>query len=926
MKLFVRLLTFLLILGAAESNFAQSHLISATEVDERAAAFMAQNRLERIQFSQRNAHLFENKRSAGISLRSSNLSTLWIPVQIHVAANGPYYQAIDFLALSTLLSEVNAGLQAANIQLYSCGSANVIDDSNVYSLFTSNESILDNHDVAGKLNIYFVDDLKLGINGPYYCGSSSYPGQGERIIYSTGCFGYSSSSVMLHLLGQYFSLYPTHGPNGATPEYVDGSNCTTAGDEICDTPADPRLNQAGYMSGCTYAAPITVVDPQGDNYQPNTTNFMSYASGSCRDHFSPQQMARMYYSAQNDRSFVACSGAPGCSQPVDQFPYSIGFENGMEDWNNSPFYAYVIGGDFQIHSGATPTSGTGPAAAIEGNQYVYADADMVPSPTAFYPVAILESPCFDFRGLNAPEMTFKYHMSGTGCGSLFLQVSTDGGYNWVTQSVNLFNISGDQGNAWNTQTVDLSSLTSEATAILRFGVQFTTSNLGDIAIDDIVIAESASCATALDAIVALTDESCYGLADGTATLSFNQMGTLPYTITWSTGDLNVGQITGLLPGTYSVTVEDANSCTDVETFTIAGPATPVSIALTATPQSGNTAAAGDLQVVATGGIPPYAYTWSNGNTTANVTGVASGNYSVTVVDATGCSASSNIFLSTTYPCNGTKSNWPYFLGLEGGVGLFRQNSDDDLNWKKRAGTTPTNGTGPTVAAEGNYYRFVESSGWRNPSKTAVLTTKKCLNLSNVVNPVFEFQYHMFGGADMGSLEVQISTDGGTTWLPSIWRQDGDQGNTWHQASIELSAYASQSIRLRIVGTTGNGNKSDMAIDDLYIGTGSGSNLRAVPDYGTEEVIVSSNPFKIMQSVFPNPAIDRINLKLDLPDNEQFELRLVNLTGNTLRSVQLSTPGKQDLEMQVADLPNGMYYLLVKGNKGRLETLPVAIAR
>ena len=925
MKLYVRLLLiagFELLLGVTQ---AQEYFLSATKVDARASRFLKDTRPQRVQYSREQSPFFESPATA--ALQSNSLSTLWIPVQIHIAQNGPYSHAIDFLALSYLLSDVNAGLRDANIQLYSCGPANLIDDSNVYGLFLSNQSILDNHDVPGKLNMYFVDELKSGINGPFYCGSSSYPGQGERVIFSTSCFGYSDASVMLHLLGQYLSLYPTQGPNGATPEFVDGSNCTTAGDEICDTPADPGLHQGGYMSGCNYAAPNTVQDPQGDTYQPDTGNYMSYASGTCRDHFSPQQMARMYYSAQNDRNYLNCSAAPGCSQVVDQFPYATGFENGLGNWNAEPFYRYIAGGEFAVLSGPTPTAGTGPNAAAEGLQYVFADADMVPSPAAIYPVAILESPCFDFTSLNAPQLTFQYHMNGAAVGSLFVQTSTDGGMNWVSQNGTLFNIGGDQGTSWHSQTIDLSTLTNESTVVIRFGVQFAGSPLGDVAIDDIVIGESASCASVLDFSVAATGETCYGAEDGTAVLSFVQSGTLPHTITWSNGATNTTQVGNLAPGAYSVTVEDANSCTDIQAFTINGSSQPLNLELVAIPTSTDANAAGDLTTTVTGGSTPYSYNWSDGSTTASLTAKASGNYYLTVTDAAGCTVNANVFLSTIFGCNNTKSNWPYYQALEGGTGLFKQNQDDDRSWKKRSGNTPTNNTGPAGAAEGTYYRYIESSGNGNPTKTAVLTTKKCLDLSTVSNPVFEFQYHMYGGLDMGSLEIQISTDGGSSWQPAIWKREGDQGNNWHSANVDLSLYPNQNMRLRIVGTTGTGNKSDIAIDDLYIGPATGSNAPIGTQYVQEDnTFNTATPAKLLQSAFPNPAHDRLTVQLNLPDNTRHQLHLVNIMGHTVKNLPVAENGVQTLEIEVADLPAGMYYLLIRSEEGAMETMPIVVNR
>lgn len=56
---------------------------------------------------------------------------------------------------------------------------------------------------------------------------------------------------------------------------------------------------------------------------------------------------------------------------------------------------------------------------------------------------------------------------------------------------------------------------------------------------------------------------------------------------------------------------------------------------------------GSATVTVSGGTGPYTYQWSNGNTTASVSGVAAGSYSVTVTDQTGCV--NNLSVSITEP-------------------------------------------------------------------------------------------------------------------------------------------------------------------------------------------------------------------------------------------------------------------------------------
>ena len=70
------------------------------------------------------------------------------------------------------------------------------------------------------------------------------------------------------------------------------------------------------------------------------------------------------------------------------------------------------------------------------------------------------------------------------------------------------------------------------------------------------------------------------------------------------------------------------------------------------------------------------------------------------------------------------------------------------------------------------------------------------------------------GVGMGSLEVEISTDG-LSWV-SVWSKSGNQGDAWKDASINLSSYAAGSPLLRFKGVVGNGFESDMAIDAVQI--------------------------------------------------------------------------------------------------------------
>ncbi len=174
-------------------------------------------------------------------------------------------------------------------------------------------------------------------------------------------------------------------------------------------------------------------------------------------------------------------------------------------------------------------------------------------------------------------------------------------------------------------------------------------------------------------------------------------------------------------------------------------------------------------------------------------------------------------------CSGNISSFPYAESFESNLGQWSQSSNDDLNWTRDSGGTPSNNTGPSSGADGNFYLYVEASGNGTgyPNKRAILNSP-CLDFTGVNSPVLNFQYHMFGSA-INSLTVEARTNNEGSWT-SVFNRSGSQGNNWNPANIDLAAYADQaSVQLRFNVVTGSGNngwQSDIAIDAITIQNGS----------------------------------------------------------------------------------------------------------
>ncbi|MBS1734561.1 MAG: hypothetical protein JST02_14795 [Bacteroidetes bacterium] len=148
--------------------------------------------------------------------------------------------------------------------------------------------------VKGKLNIYFFPQVtNHGTWRPQSDQDKQHITMGNSgIVFSNT---QSKYITLRHEIGHWLNLFHTHqftefGPSHAKAELVNGSNCDEAGDEVCDTPADPMANPENY-SYCVYTG--NERDRQNEIYKPMTRNAMSYY-GNCRDTFTSEQIIRMH--------------------------------------------------------------------------------------------------------------------------------------------------------------------------------------------------------------------------------------------------------------------------------------------------------------------------------------------------------------------------------------------------------------------------------------------------------------------------------------------------------------------------------------------------------------------------------------------------------------------------------------------------------
>ncbi|MGV3528253.1 MAG: T9SS type B sorting domain-containing protein, partial [Flavisolibacter sp.] len=142
----------------------------------------------------------------------------------------------------------------------------------------------------------------------------------------------------------------------------------------------------------------------------------------------------------------------------------------------------------------------------------------------------------------------------------------------------------------------------------------------------------------IDVTPIVTNAICTA-ANGSISLDV-QGGSSPYTYAWTGPNgftSSDKDITGLLPGTYTVTVTDVNGCSNTASapVNVDQDLVTVDAFVTDTHCSAND---GTINLVIKGGTAPYTFQWSNGATTQNLSGLPAGTYTVTLTDANGCTS------------------------------------------------------------------------------------------------------------------------------------------------------------------------------------------------------------------------------------------------------------------------------------------------
>ena len=288
---------------------------------------------------------------------------------------------------------------------------------------------------------------------------------------------------------------------------------------------------------------------------------------------------------------------------------------------------------------------------------------------------------------------------------------------------------------------------------------------------------------------------CNGDTDGQVTGSATG-GTTPYTYSWNTGETNAIE-TNLGAGTYSVTITDQNGCTDSASTIVTEPAVVVASSVVDSNTSCNGFSDGGATAAATGGTGAYTYSWNNGATTASITGVVAGTYSVTITDQNGCTDSASTIVTepavvvassvvdSNTSCNGF-SDGGATAAATGGTGAYT------YSWNNGATTASITG----VVAGTYSVTITDQNGCTDSASTTIAEPEAIIPFAEIDNDIT-----CSGGF----------SDGGITSTPS--GGTGSYTYSWSDGGTLASMQGLTSGAYTVTVTDGNGCTG---VDHLFL--------------------------------------------------------------------------------------------------------------
>ncbi|WP_316805660.1 beta strand repeat-containing protein, partial [Pedobacter nototheniae] len=280
-----------------------------------------------------------------------------------------------------------------------------------------------------------------------------------------------------------------------------------------------------------------------------------------------------------------------------------------------------------------------------------------------------------------------------------------------------------------------------------------TDNVGTIRTATVTITEPVSALVAgID--VPPVEVKCFGQNTGSATASAVG-GTGAYTYLWSNGTTSA-TAANLAAGVYTVTVTDANGCSDTEDITITQPAAALSATIsTQTDVACFGSDTGSATVSATGGTAPYTYSWNTSpvQTSATASNLIAGSYMVTVTDANNCSTTQSVTITqpaAALSASNSAVNVKCFGDATGAIDVTVSGGTAPYSYVWTGGTTANTEDLSSLNAGTYNLTITDANGCSTTQSVTIIQPAAALSANNTAVNVKCF------GEATGAIDVTVS--------------------------------------------------------------------------------------------------------------------------------------------------------------------------
>jgi hypothetical protein len=329
--------------------------------------------------------------------------------------------------------------------------------------------------------------------------------------------------------------------------------------------------------------------------------------------------------------------------------------------------------------------------------------------------------------------------------------------------------------------------------------------------------------------------------------------------------------TNLSSGTYYVRVHHNGSVTPCSNSELA-----VSIISPSNLQLAGNVTSNSINITVNGGIPPYTYLWSNGETTEDINNLTAGSYSVTITDINGCTTQGNYIVQNAHPvlnvsvqssdvyCSGESSGY-FYVTASGGIPPY------DVAWTGPVSSNPIGseilnaGSSYSITnlPAGNFYITVSDSNGDTTTQSLVIYEPTPISISGVVI----------------NNNIDINVSGGTA-----------SGCNWSYVSFWSNGATTEDLTNLSSGTY------TVVVTDL---NGCQSNASfTVDNVGLEQ------QQSIELQVFPNPAQDMVTIRSSSSGIGN-TYRISDCYGRNVVEGKLQTA---EITFSIQALSNGVYHV------------------